>query len=78
MLPLAKTSRLFLESRKTAVLLADPDLPVNDSMLESPKVQSLKVYVIWGLWSIPLPFSRQPVASYTKVNNQGLYCEGAS
>lgn len=78
MLPLAKTTRLFLESRKNAVFLAEPELPVNDSMLESSKVQSLKVYVIWGLRSIPLPFLQQPVASYTKVNNQVLYSERAS
>lgn len=77
MSPLAKTGRPLLESRKTTVLLLEPELPEN-RMLEWSKVQSLEVFVVWGLWSIPLTFSWQPVASYTKVNNQVTYSKGAS
>lgn len=69
MLPLEKTARTVLESRKTTVLLAESEFPVR-SMLDSSKVRFLRVYAIWGLWSIPLPFSRQPMASYTRVKSQ--------
>lgn len=62
MSPLTKIARPLLESRRTTVPLVVLALPMNNMLVPS-NVQSLKVYVVWGLWLIPLLLPQQPMVS---------------